>query len=68
MTDRYDLLVNSIHASDLFITHMFLFALAAVIAYPVLGWTPAWMRTWSQRVYLACMLLAFIFVTVASWQ
>jgi hypothetical protein len=68
VTDRYLLLINSIQATNLFIVQMFLFAIFAVIAYPVLAWTPAWMRRPAQALYLASMLAAFIFVTVYSWQ
>jgi hypothetical protein len=68
MTDRYDLLINSIHATDLFITQMFLFSLIALLAYQVLEWTPPWMRRPARWLYLTAMLAAFIFVTVYSWQ
>jgi hypothetical protein len=68
MTDRYILLINSIHATDLFIVQMFLFAFFAVLAYPALGWTAPWMRRTMRVIYLAFMLAAFIFVTVYSWQ
>lgn len=68
MTPRYELLINAIDASNLFIVRMFLFALLAVAAYPVLNWTPAWMRRPAQGFYLACLLAMFIFVTVYSAQ
>jgi hypothetical protein len=68
MTDRYILLINSIHSTDLFITQMFLFAIFAVLAYPVLGWTAPWLRRPAQMTYLTVMLAAFVFVTVYSWQ
>lgn len=63
MTSRYDLLIESISASNLFIVQMFLFAFAAVIAYPILGWTPAWMQKPARYLYLATLLGGF-FVTV----
>jgi hypothetical protein len=66
MTARYDLLINSINASDKFMVNMFLFALTAVIAYPVLEWTPVWMRRPAKYLYLTFMLAAFIFTTVYS--
>jgi hypothetical protein len=68
MTNRYAELINSINATDTFIVKMFLFALFAVLAYPVLSWTPAIMRRPAQAIYLALMLAAFIFVTVYSGQ
>ncbi len=68
MTPRYEMLINAIAASDLFIVRMFLFALVMVIAYPVLDWTPAWMRRPAQGIYLASLLAMFIFVTVFSAQ
>lgn len=66
MTPRYEMLINAIAASDLFIVRMFLFALVTVIAYPVLDWTPAWMRRPAKVLYLAVLLAMFIFVTVFS--
>ncbi len=68
MTPRYEMLINAIAASDLFIVRMFLFALVMVIAYPVLDWTPAWMRRPAQGIYLASLLAMFIFTTVFSAQ
>jgi hypothetical protein len=68
MTNRYVLLINSIMATDLFITKMFLFSVLAVAAYLTLEWTPPWMRRPAKYLYLAFMLTAFIFVTVYSWQ
>lgn len=67
MTDRYALLIASIHASDLLITRSFLYAFFAVIAYPILNWTPGWMRRPMQYLYLGSLLAAFIFITVFSW-
>jgi hypothetical protein len=66
MTDRYDLLLASIAASNKFMVQMFIFALLAVIAYPVLNWTPVWMRRPAKYIYLALMLAAFILTTVLS--
>ncbi len=51
-----------------FLVQMFLFALVAVIAYPVLDWTPAFIRRPAKYIYLALMLAAFIFTTVYSWS
>jgi hypothetical protein len=68
MTNRYDLLINSINATDNFLVKIFLFALVAVLAYPTLEWTPAFMRRPAKYIYLAFMLLAFVFTTVYSWQ
>jgi hypothetical protein len=56
---RYELLVDGIHDTNLFIVRIFLFTLFAVAAYPVLGWTPTWMRMHSQRIYLGLMLVLF---------
>ena len=66
MTNRYEMLINSIHATDVFIVQMFLFALCAVIAVPVLQWTPAWMRKPAQAIYAITVLALFIFATVYS--
>jgi hypothetical protein len=66
MTNRYDLLINAIAETDIFIVRMFLFALAVVLAYPILNWTPAWMRRPAKVLYLATLLAMFIFVTVYS--
>lgn len=66
MTPRYELLITSIANADLFIVRMFLFAIAVVITYPVLNWTPAWMRRPAKYFYLASLLIMFIFVTVYS--
>jgi len=67
MTERYIKLINSIHASDLFIVQMALFAFFVVISYASLQWTPAWMRRPAQWAYLTFVLAAFILVTVYSW-
>jgi hypothetical protein len=56
---RYELLINSISQANILTVRLFLFALFAVIAYPVLGWTPAWMRRPAQYTYLASVLLIF---------
>lgn len=56
---RYELLINGIHNTNIFIIRIFLFTLLAVIAYPVLNWTPAWMRKAAQIIYLAFMLILF---------
>lgn len=66
MTPRYEMLINAIANTDLFIVRMFLFAIAVVITYPVLSWTPTWMRRPAQVIYLASLLVMFIFVTVYS--
>jgi drug/metabolite transporter (DMT)-like permease len=68
MTTRYELLINAINNSNDFITRMFLFALAAVLAWPVLEWTPHWMRRPVKYLYLASLLGMFIFATVFSAQ
>jgi hypothetical protein len=59
---RYELLIAGIHDTNIFIVRIFLFTLLAVIAYPVLGWTPAWMRKPAQVIYLALMLILFVSV------
>jgi hypothetical protein len=56
---RYELLINGIHDTNLFIVRIFLFTLFAVLAYPVLGWTPVWMRRAAQTIYLAFALILF---------
>jgi hypothetical protein len=66
MTNRYDLLINSINATDKFIVQMFLFAVIALIAYRVLQWVPARARILCGNLYLAVMLALFIFTTVYS--
>ena len=65
MTDCYYVLLASIQATDDFILKMFLYSLAAVSAYPVLGWTPAWMRRPAQTIYLAVGLIGFIAMLIA---
>jgi hypothetical protein len=60
MTNRYDLLINSIATANTSIVQMFLFALIAVIAYPVLEWTPAWMRRPAKALYLVALLCMFL--------
>lgn len=63
MTDCYYVLLASISSNDAIIVRMFLYALAVVIAHPVLGWTPAWMR--AQSIYLAiCMAGFFAWIIV----
>lgn len=66
MTHRYDLLLESITATNTMIFNMFLFALGLVIAYRALEWTPAWMRRPAQALYLASVLVMFLYVTVYS--
>lgn len=56
---RYELLISGIQDTNAFIVRLFLFTLLAVIAYPVLGWTPEWMRAPAQKIYLALMLVIF---------
>lgn len=68
MTNRYELLINAIDDTNLFLVRMFLFALAVVIAYPVLNWTPVWMRRFAKHLYLGALLAMFVFVTVLSAQ
>jgi hypothetical protein len=67
MTNRYDLLISSIAASNQFMVQMALFALVAVITYPVLEWMPAWVRRPAKYLYLVFMLAAFILTTVYVW-
>lgn len=61
---RYELLINGINDANLLIVRLFLFALGAVTAYPVLGWTPAWMRKPAQVIYLVLMLILFVSVLI----
>jgi hypothetical protein len=68
MTNRYELLINSIHASDSFIVQMFLFAFFVVISYRSLQWLPDGMRRPMQNIFLAFVLAAFILVTVYFWN
>jgi len=65
MTDRYDLLIKSINDTNYFIVRLFLFALLLVIAYPVLDWTPAWMRRPAKFIYLAFLPVMFILSTIS---
>jgi hypothetical protein len=60
MTDRFDLFISATQQNNLIIVRMFLFAIAAVIAYPVLGWLPAWMRRPARMFYLALALVIFL--------
>ena len=64
MTERFTLLLQDIQTTNLFLTRVFLFALFALIAYPVLNWTPAWMRRPAQVIYLATLLAAYVLTTV----
>lgn len=64
MTERYDLLLKAIQDTNLFIVRMFLYALTAVIAYPVLEWTPVFIRRPMRWFYLGSLLAVFVFVTV----
>lgn len=68
MTNRYDLFIDAMLNTDLFITRMFLFALIVILAYRTLEWVPSFFRRPSQAFYLVMMLALFIFVTVYSWQ
>lgn len=61
---RYELFINAMSQTNNFMVQMFLFALLAVIAYPVLDWTPALIRRPAKYIYLAFLLVAFIFTTV----
>ena len=66
MTNRYAELINAIHATDTFIVQIFLFALALIIAYPILDWTPVWMRRPAKYLYLTFPIAALILTTVYS--
>jgi hypothetical protein len=66
MTQRYNELINAIGATDKFILQMFLFAFFVVLAYPVLQWVPARVRKPFTNIYLATVLILFIFTTVFS--
>lgn len=66
MSDRYDLFVAALAESNRIIVQMFLYALFAVVAYPIIQWTPAWMRRPLEYAYLAALLFAFLLVTVFS--
>lgn len=66
--NRYELLIQSIHDSNLFVVNLFLFTIFAVLAYPVLGWTPPFLRRPLQGFYLALVLIGFLFVTVYFGQ
>jgi len=54
--------------SNHFMLQMFLFTFSAVIAYPVLDWTPLIIRRPLKYLYLAFLLAAFLLVTVYSWE
>ena len=66
MSGRYDLFVAALAESNHIIVQMFLYTLLGVVAYPVIEWTPAWMRRPLRYAYLAAMLIAFVFVPVYS--
>lgn len=61
---RYELLINGIHDTNLFIVRLFIFALCMVIAHPVLGWMPPGMRKPAQNIYLAFLLVLFATVLI----
>lgn len=61
---RYELLIQAMHDTNVFVVRLFLFALFAVLAYPVLGWTPEWMRAPAQRIYLVLLLILFAAVFI----
>lgn len=63
MTNRYEMLIEAIQNSNLFITQMFLFALAALLAWKILDWTPTILRRPFRYLYAASMLALFL-VTV----
>jgi hypothetical protein len=61
MTERFYEFLKSTAAADMAMLQMFIFALVAVITFPVLDWTPAWMRRTAQVIYLVAMLIVFLF-------
>lgn len=63
MTNRYEMLIEAIANSNLFITQMFLFALCAILGYQALKWTPAFLQRPVRYVYLGSLLGLFL-VTV----
>jgi hypothetical protein len=63
MTNRYEMLIQAIQNSNLFITQMFLFALFALLAWKILDWTPPILRRPFKYLYAASMLALFL-VTV----
>lgn len=64
MTNRYDLLIASIIASNKMIVMMALFAVAGVAGYLSLNWVHPVIRRAVQWIYLAFLLALDIFVTV----
>lgn len=63
MTNRYDLLIDAIQQSNLFIVQVFLFAFFALTAWKVLDWTPLILRRPIKYFYAASVLALFL-VTV----
>lgn len=61
---RYELLIRSIQDTDDYIVKLFLFSILTVLAYPVLGWTPSWIRKPAQLTYLATALILFMAVLI----
>ena len=59
MTARYDLLLDAILTKNGMILNLFLFALAMVLAWYALDWTPAWMRRPARWCYVASLLIIF---------
>lgn len=64
MTNRYDLLIQSIQDTNQFILYMFLYALCAIVGYYALEWSPVFVRRPLQYIYLASLLIASILLTV----
>jgi hypothetical protein len=45
---------------------MFFYAAAMVTAYPILEWTPTWMRRPAKVLYIVTLLALFVLTTVYS--
>jgi hypothetical protein len=64
MTQRYDLLLDAIRASNEMTLFLFLAALLALTTYPVLSWTPPIVRRIAQPLYIVFLLALSILSTV----
>jgi len=64
MTERFDLYLTALDQTNTFLMQMFIFALLIIAAYKSLEWSPAWLIRPAQYLYLAALLIVFLFTTV----
>lgn len=64
MTNRYDLLITSIHQTNATVQIFFAFATAMVAGYYVLAWLPVWLIRPARWAYIVALLLISVLTTV----